>query len=593
MIQIKDPVVSFPPGKSLALAIIAGNVEGYIERFLKSFQQLTPHIYVVRAVGGQVPDRTLEIARGLGARTGVYENENDWPHVDHFGKARQQAFDLAAADGHGLLMWADTDDVIDGESVAEIHCLIREKEFDCLFLPYRLSNNNLAPMRERIVRSGAYRWQDPVHETLVATIETPRELAETGAEITHLPGTHREDKPNDRNVRILESLRTDSGLLPRWCFYLAQEYDVTGRRDEAVATALEGIKGWLCDRGLLQTCEAYELFLMLSRWSDIPANRISLLREAWALEPWRREALALMAGAYADMDQAEETLACARMAMALPEPKRKPWTHRGSLYKWGGVYLYTMALRMNGLGSEADSIEKEMFRQSGGKISVIHPTRGRPEQAAKVRTMFLERAKHPERVEYIFSFSQDDLESNWILGRFRHTRTPTGNLDLTGGTMVINSNAAYAAAEGEVIVAAQDDIEPPFWWDEQILTQIVDTAQPVVLGVGDGHRDDGQLVTHVFTRPVPALMGLPQGEYLSSEYRGMYADTEFSFRAKKLHLIKDSTLIFHHTHPAFGTRSMDDTYQVGNDPEAYAVGESVMRRRNPDYFGPTGSEGAR
>jgi hypothetical protein len=33
--------------KTLALCAIAGNVEHLIERFITSFQKLTPHIYIV------------------------------------------------------------------------------------------------------------------------------------------------------------------------------------------------------------------------------------------------------------------------------------------------------------------------------------------------------------------------------------------------------------------------------------------------------------------------------------------------------------------------------------------------------------------
>jgi len=587
----------FPSGKSLALAIIAGNVENYIERFLKSFSALTPHLYVVRACGANLPDRTLDLARELGAVTAVYENAPDhaaWPHVDDFGAARQMAFDLAMADGHEFLMWADTDDVIDAESVKEIRALLTERDFDCLYLPYRLSNNNLAPVRERIVRAGAFRWQDPIHESLRAVIENPVSFQGT-AEITHLPVTHREDRPNERNIRILESMKDPStgGLLPRWSFYLCQEYEVTGRMEEAISTALQGIKGWQADRTTLQTCEAYELYLMLARWATDGDAKLALLREAWALEPWRREALALMSAAHADQGNAKETLALARMTVSLPEPRERPWTHRGGLYKWSGIYLYSMALRMNGHFAEADNIELQMFRNSGGMISVIHPTRGRPEQATRVRSRFLERARHPERIEYIFAFSEDDLESASILGRFRHVITPSGNLDLLGGTMVINSNAAYRAAEGQIIVAAQDDIEPPFWWDESVVNEIRDVTQPVVLGVRDGHREDGLMVTHIFTRPVPALLGLSQGEYLCSEYRGMYSDTEFSFRAAKAGLVRPTSLTFTHHHAFFGKAQMDATYEAGNKPEAYAYGEEIMRRRNPDYFGPTGTEEAR
>lgn len=581
--QPKKPVITFPPGKSLALCVIAGNVEQYIERFLVSFGKLTPYIYLVRAIGNQVPDRTLEIARSMGVKTAIYENKADhadWDHVDDFGAARQKAFSMGETDGHAFLMWADTDDCIDDGSVAELRSAILGDDFDCLFMPYRLSNNNLAPVRERVIRSGTYRWQDAIHETLTATIPDPKLDILMTAAVTHMPGTHRHDRPNDRNIRILESLPE----LPRWCFYLCQEYEVKGRQAEAIQTALKGLKGWQSDRTTLQTCEAYELYLMLARWTQDPNGKLALLREAWALEPWRREALAMMTAAYCDLDLPRECLSAARMCVSLPEPNERAWTHRSALYRWSGVYLYTMALRMNGFQSEADTIEEDMFRKSGNLISLIHPTRGRPEQATRTRSLWLERARVPERVEHLFGIADNDKESLDVLGRFRHAVSHPKDAKLP--TTVANANAAYAKSSGRVIVFVADDVEPPFWWDEMLLEQIGDPDQPTVLEVGDGIRGDGLLTHPVFTRPVPALLGLGKNEMFSPDYDHVFVDNEFTFRARKARLVRPSTLRWVHRHPVAGTADMDFVYELGNAPDAYVRGETVFRKRNPDAYGP-------
>jgi hypothetical protein len=569
------------PEKSLALCAIAGNVEHLIERFVTSFKKLTPHIYIVQACGAQTPDATLEIAARLGAKTAVYKNaegHGDWPHVDNFGAARQMAFDLGSADGHSHLMWADTDDVIDEASAARLQEIMQKEDFDLFYCAYRLSNNGLAPFRERIGRAGIVRWEGAVHEHMVCTKDAPDRIEDDQVAVTHMPGTVREDKPNERNIRIIESLPAE----PRYQFYVCQEYEATGRMDDAIKTAVAALQGWKANHSLLQTCEAYELYVMLSRWSQDPEAKISLLREAWGLEPWRREALCYLSALYSDMNKPQECLALARMAMVLPKPRLCPWTHREGLYGWAGLFVYTTALRLNGQFQEADALEKDHFIKQGRKISVLHPTRGRPHQAALTRKLFLERAKDPASVEYIFAFSEDDTESTQVLGRFRHVTTEAGHLDDLGGTMVRNNNAAFSASEGLVLVGAQDDIEPPIWWDEQILSQIGDVNAPSVLGVSDGSRKDTLLVTQVFTRPVPQTLGLPYGEFLSGEYRGVYSDTEFSFRAEKAGIIRPSTLTFTHHHAFFGKAPMDATYEVGNKKEAYEFGKAIFDRRNPD-----------
>ena len=571
---------------TLALCVIAGNVETLIERFITSFQKLTPHIYIVRACGSQIPDRTLEIAERMGAKVGIYENQpghEDWPHVDHFGNARQQAFDMGAADGHTFLMWADTDDLIDPASVARLQEIVQKEEFDLFYCAYKLSNNGLSPFRERVGRAGVVSWDGAVHEHMVCSKPNPDTLQDDQVAITHMPGTRREDQPNERNIRIIESLPAE----PRYQFYVCQEYDSLGRRDEAVSTALAALTAWKENPALLLTCEAYELYVMLANWSGDPAGKEALLREAWALEPWRREALCFLSALYSDQNKAQESLALARMAMSLPKPDLCPWTHREGLYGWAGLYVYTCALRLNGFQKEADQLEKEHFLKQGRKITVLHPVRGRALQSAHVRKLFLERAKDPGSIEYIFVFPEDDLEAFGILGRFRHVLSPAGHMEDVGGTYVLNMNTGFQASEGNVIVGSADDIEPPIWWDEQVLTQIGDPGKPAVLAVKDGIRSDDLLVTHIFTRPTPQTLGLPYGEYLSAEYRGVYSDTEFSFRAAKAGILRPSTLTFLHHHPIGGKVENDATYEIMNSSEAYQFGKAVFERRNPDAIQPS------
>jgi len=81
--------------------MIVGNVEDCIERCLKSFAPVADELCVIRAIGSAKPDRTLDIVRSFGARIGEYQNQKahrHWPHIDDFGAARQQSFDLAPSD---------------------------------------------------------------------------------------------------------------------------------------------------------------------------------------------------------------------------------------------------------------------------------------------------------------------------------------------------------------------------------------------------------------------------------------------------------------------------------------------------------------
>ena len=55
----------------LSLSVITGNCERYVERFLDAFQPLVDEVVMVRAIGNQKPDKTLEIAAGRGCAISV------------------------------------------------------------------------------------------------------------------------------------------------------------------------------------------------------------------------------------------------------------------------------------------------------------------------------------------------------------------------------------------------------------------------------------------------------------------------------------------------------------------------------------------
>jgi hypothetical protein len=574
---------------SLALVAITGNSEGYIGRFIEAFQKLTPHIYIVRACGGREPDRSLDIAREMGCKTGEYKNAEAfqfWDHVDNFAAARQMATDMAEADGHDWLMWADTDDIIEQESCDIIRQHLRETALTTTLamVPYRLTNNGLNLLRERIWRRGTAKWDGAVHEHLEPLDKSGNgQVRWEDARIVHAPDEKKDEasekRGNARNWRIIAS-QPDWDKDPRWIFYGSLEH--FGMKEDArgMELAIEALK-----HESLSGDERYELYLQLAMRTQAFAPKKSLLHEAYKVSPWRREALAQLAATSLDNGEAQDALAYARAFMALPVPEIVPWTHRPAVYGFGGVGLYACALRANGDTERADQFELEWFKKCGAKISVCHPTRGRPLQAAETRKKWLEAAKDPQSVEYIFGFAEDDDETRDVLGRFKHGLSPAGNMDAVGGTLVQNYNAAVRASSGKIILTIQDDLEPCLFWDELIYNALADKLNsPAVLQIGDGYRTDDLLITFCVTRPTLAAMG-HKGGIVSDEYRGVFCDNEFTHRAKKRGWMVPSDIVLRHEHPFFNPAvPTDDIYAIENSNEGYRFGLEVFKRRNPDAF---------
>jgi hypothetical protein len=574
---------------SLALVAITGNSEGYIGRFIAAFQKLTPHIYVVRACGGREPDRSLDIAREMGCKVGEYKNADAfqfWDHVDDFAAARQMATDMAEADAHKWLMWADTDDIIEQDSCDTIQQHLRETDPSntIAMIPYRLTNNGLNLLRERVWKAGTAKWEGAVHEHLEPFDKSgDGQVRWEDCRIVHAPDEKKdaaaEKQGNARNWRIIAA-QPDWQKDPRWLFYGSLENFGMKNDARGMELAIEALK-----HDGLSGDERYELYLQLAMRAPVFAAKKSLLHEAYKVSPWRREALAQLAATSLDNGENQDALAYARGFMALPVPEIVPWTHRPVVYGFGGVGLYACALRANGQTEKGDQFELEWFKKCGAKISVCHPTRGRPQQAAEVRKKWLEAAKDPQSVEYIFGFSEDDAETRDILGRFRHALSPAGNLDAVGGTLVENYNAAVRSSSGKIILTIQDDLEPCLFWDELIWQALAEKLnRPAVLKIGDGYRTDDLLITFCVTRPTLAAMG-HKGGIVSGEYRGVFCDNEFTHRAKKHGWIVPSEIVFRHEHPFFNPAvPTDDTYAIENSSEGYKYGLEVFKRRNPDAF---------
>lgn len=208
------------------------------------------------------------------------------------------------------------------------------------------------------------------------------------------------------------------------------------------------------------------------------------------------------------------------------------------------------------------------------KISLLHATRGRPEQAIKARQVWLDMAKHSGRIEHIFAMDFDDEPSIKALSGLFHRIVPT-----KGGGCVAAWNLAAEASSGDVLVQLSDDWTPIQGWDEEFVNRLRDVSQPAVLRPSDGHRRDDLLCMAILTR----ARLKQQGEFLHSGYFGIYSDDEYSFRAYQDGVVIDARdMVLLHDHPNYNPDvEMDETYINQNSSERDKHGRKVFLHRNP------------
>ncbi len=560
----------------------------HVRRCLKTFSPCADEIIVVRAIGSLTPDDTLDIAKNeFGAITAEYKNgvgREDWPHVDNFAAARNMAFDLANGK---FQLWVDFDDIAEPDHVLGIKeaaedCADGKTDWDIFHFGYVIPYSGAKPLRERLVRRGAGRWQNAVHECITDLKDGCKQAYNTQLEIVHAPMENKVKMgtSSSRNIRILESIEKKTH---GEAFFYFMELCGTGRRADALEAGKKALS--YTDLG---DAERYEVFMNLASMAEKKEVRRAFLWEAVKISPERREAFALLCGDATNCHEPDLALALARLMKALPRPVVRHYTHRDNVYGFGGDLIHAGALRLNGMFAEADKLEVDNFEANGAKISLLHATRGRFQQAALARKYWYDTAIEPGAIEHIFAIDEDDKESFNALGTFRHVKVKAG------GGCVAAWNAAAEASRGSVLIQLSDDWIPPIGWDKEILSRIGNVKKPAVLAISDGHRRDGLLCMAILTRWRYCEQKDEEGKpYLfHPEFKSMFSDTYFSWKAYKDGVVIDATdFVIEHRHPLFDTSIPEDkTYAESNAPERYEQGGKIYERLTGEKLPPPPSK---
>ena len=565
----------------IILTAIVGNEEAVIARFIESFSHVADKFVFVQAIGNKSPDKTKEIIAAKCKKPYVFDfyRNDDFPHVDNFGAARQKALEIAIEQsapifGNGeFIIWADADDIISEESAKQIRAACNNDAPEVIILPYHVKGDKQIVMRERIIRStlGA-KWQFAIHEQMQFDHDVTYRIID--APIIHAPLTDKTSSHN-RNVAILEKELANTW---RNLFYLSQEYFQTGQTKKFLTTCNIALQ--IPDIGDI---EKYELLLQLAQLDSSKSKQSAA--EAFALMPDRREAIALLCN-YALIDgDDKKALQMAELMIGTPHPSVTYWSQNNEWYGWKAEELYRQCLRLNGEVEEATYQTSSAINPDLPLFSIIHATLDRPLQALAIRELWLSRAKHPENVQYIFGLHDFDKRSKRVLDGFEHTVTKkkgsAENYDLAAGLAI-----------GQVIVQAQDDCYPPQDWDEELAKLIPDINAPAFIAVGDGHRTDRLCVNTVMTRAYMELKAdreTGENGFFHRGYITVFPDTENSYRAIKdaenglIEYIDAPQFVIYHDHPMFNPAvPMDSTYEWENAPENYKQGRELFMVRNPE-----------
>jgi hypothetical protein len=394
---MKTPLVS--------LALIVGPNEGDIlKRLIHSARDLWDEVIVVAAVGNNDAYSVricAQEAAGEALVWGEYQNSpehKDWPHIDNFAAARNQAFNLAKGK---YVIWADCDDLFDGDQ-AKIHRhVIEEREkadkgWDILVTRYDVQNSGMRHnRRERIFRRQADGflpavWERSIHERVKPIPNMEVGLAD-GLVIVHAPNNCKKNS-SDRNKRILNSVLEGAGM--NW-YYIGMESFLRNDYQAAIGPVLLALEH--PDLGI---SERYQLLCMAGVMCADPAKRRKYLGEAVMIQPTRREAYGHYATQLMDDGNYHEAVRLLQMIMTLTPPAGVVWNLDAKWYGNMPNFLLEQSLRVVGQTADADRCLKEAFRAAWGQITIIY--HGDLPDVVRTSKLMMDTSDQPAGLQHLF-----------------------------------------------------------------------------------------------------------------------------------------------------------------------------------------------
>lgn len=426
-----------------------------MRRLIESARGLWDEVIVVAATGFQPHDdleAALKEAAGPAGKFAIYKNapqHADWPHIDNFSAARNQAFDLASGK---YVLWADCDDIFEPGQAALHRAQIEAREagqdkWDLLVTTYDVQNSGMRNnKRERIFRRMedgklSAHWERQIHERV-----TPRADAKV-AVAEHLKILHAPNGPKvssaERNKRIIASRLQGIGM--EW-YYLAQEHFLKNQYSEAIGPCLLALEH--ADVGATEKYQLHcQAFMMLAE----RAKRLEHIGKAITLSPMRREAHGLLATDR--MDHGDMATAYHILKQVDAMPTTQDWNQENRWYKHLPRQLMAQCLRGLGQHDQANALVREGFRGAWGRITVIHA--GEPDDCLKSMALYTDCADASNGIQHLLL-------------------TKKGHKIADRLHIVHSAEEAIEAALGDtvLIVTAKDAPLPGLRWDAALLDKV-------------------------------------------------------------------------------------------------------------------------
>lgn len=216
------------------------------------------------------------------------------------------------------------------------------------------------------------------------------------------------------------------------------------------------------------------------------------------------------------------------------------------------------------------------------KITIIHPSRSRPELAKQICQEWLSKAVSPENIDYYISIDVDDPK------RAEYENNPNWKCIVsinTSAIEAINNAAKWLCVNDDltiksgIVIVVSDDFGCPNKWDSFLNMHLHDKSDFIVKTL-DGYQP------WIITLPIMDWSYYSRFGYIYYPgYQHMFCDTEMTCVAdmlgKKIELLNDG-YVFEHRHYSLG-KSAKDQINEKNDRTWDQGSELFNKRLEKDF----------
>jgi glycosyltransferase involved in cell wall biosynthesis len=208
-------------------------------------------------------------------------------------------------------------------------------------------------------------------------------------------------------------------------------------------------------------------------------------------------------------------------------------------------------------------------------ISLIHPSRGRPQKAFETCNKWLNSAG--THVKYLLSIDTTDPKKDEYQRLFEDY--PVFEYDNKSVVEAMNNGAKYAT--GDILIFLTDDFDCPDNWALSVLKEFESEDRPLLVKIDDCLQkfDVPVLTMPIMNRKLYETLGY----FFHPEYKSMFCDEGLFWTVRKLGALKNAPhLKFEHKHVSVGKSPDDETYR--NSAKNWEQGKAVFAKHKAMGF---------